>query len=375
MHSAKIAGKGLVLSAIAFSIAFLAENAGQLSEHLPESVHNWVTSLAVNYQRWSSGPRNLESRYAAIVALEQRSFPGMINESCGQRKIVTRLLPRLADAQASVIVIDLAFARDNCRPDSNQSITIQLQSSLNSVSDRIPVVIGQSSVDFSQVSEPERRALEAAGMLKDTLRLRPLFDSIPGSNTRIGLIRANKDVRRVPLEWPTFEPQSDGNVRYAGLRPSLSLQAARVVRNSFPGGLESIERFVTSGIHPYTTLMKPESFIRARASDLLCGTDVVQNACMPDTLRATREQLRGKVALVGWVDDSNDTHETPAGTMPGIFLQANYIESLLDGRLLHAVPLSWQFGLTLVWFVLIECKRTANPTPADQAAWSLASRS
>jgi len=67
---------------------------------------------------------------------------------------------------------------------------------------------------------------------------------------------------------------------------------------------------------------------------------------------AERDKLRGKIAVVGWQQD--DVWDTVAGEMPGYIVNANYIEALLDHHYLKPVPLSWQFALSIVWFLLIE---------------------
>lgn len=333
--------------------AIFVENAGELSEYLPERIHNAVTSVAVKYQRWSMGPRGTTSRYTAVIGLDQNAFPGAVNDACRQRRIITALLPRLLDSRPSLIVIDLAFLRDSCPADEHQTWTSDLKQELIAVSDHVPVVVAQSSADLSQVSGREQRELIAQGMPFYALRLKPIIELPQASDLYVGLIRVNRDLRRVPLEWPAYEGAAN-SIKYVGMRPSLALQTARIVRSAFPGGLRTVDGFVANGVHPYTTLIDESEFIQTSAGDLLCGTEFVRKSCSPELLRAAHTQLRGKVALVGWVDDNSDIHPSPVGSLAGLFLQANYVESLLDGRLLHTIALRWQLLLTLVWFVLIE---------------------
>src|SRR4029077_17083367 len=44
----------------------------------------------------------------------------------------------------------------------------------------------------------------------------------------------------------------------------------------------------------------------------------------------------------------------PVGSPAGVFVQANYIESLLDSRYLHVIPTWVQLLLSAVWFGCIE---------------------
>jgi hypothetical protein len=63
--------------------------------------------------------------------------------------------------------------------------------------------------------------------------------------------------------------------------------------------------------------------------------------------------FRGKVTVIGELDYS-DYHSTVVGNTPGYVLQANYVESLLDDRLILPVP-EWVDLLTgLGIFLLYE---------------------
>jgi len=90
------------------------------------------------------------------------------------------------------------------------------------------------------------------------------------------------------------------------------------------------------------------------AAEMLCNTEYTPAPCNSAANLAAKDKLRGKTVVVGWRDDNTDIYQTPAGQLGGVFLQANYIESLLDGRLLHTIKLRWQVLLTLLWFILVE---------------------
>jgi hypothetical protein len=161
---------------------------------------------------------------------------------------VASLLPRLAEADPALIAVDLAFLRDSCKPDLKQNWTDQLKSSLESVSQRVPVLVGQSAVDLKQLTEEVQHGLVEHGMHQNGLILKPVVE-LPGPATvQVGLIRVNRDLRRIPLEWPVYQRDHDA-VEYRGMAPSLALQAARMQRAEFPDGLEAINDFVKTGIH------------------------------------------------------------------------------------------------------------------------------
>lgn len=64
-------------------------------------------------------------------------------------------------------------------------------------------------------------------------------------------------------------------------------------------------------------------------------------------------KLRNRIVVVGQ-DFSYDFHDSAIGRVPGVVLQANYIESLLDDRYLHPVPWWAQLGLSILWIAVIE---------------------
>ena len=51
-----------------------------------------------------------------------------------------------------------------------------------------------------------------------------------------------------------------------------------------------------------------------------------------------RAQIQGRVVVVGEDFSDIDRHETVVGDIPGYILQANYVESLLDDRVIRPAP-------------------------------------
>lgn len=50
-----------------------------------------------------------------------------------------------------------------------------------------------------------------------------------------------------------------------------------------------------------------------------------------------------KIVVVGIAGLGSDLHQTVLGKVPGVILQANYIESLLSDRMFKPLPLSTPF--------------------------------
>jgi CHASE2 domain-containing sensor protein len=64
-------------------------------------------------------------------------------------------------------------------------------------------------------------------------------------------------------------------------------------------------------------------------------------------------KLRDRVAVVGQVWPGQDVHESVIGAVPGVVLQANYIESLLDQRIFKPLDPWLQLLIGAVWLLLI----------------------
>ena len=86
---------GIGIYAVALCVPFLLENAGELSEYLPDAVKERLETAASSYQRWTNGPRSNEARYTAVVTLNETDFPDVLSEACKQRELAAQLLPLL----------------------------------------------------------------------------------------------------------------------------------------------------------------------------------------------------------------------------------------------------------------------------------------
>ncbi len=346
-----------LLYLIAILLPFALDNATEFAEHLPGSLRAKLETLSSRYQNWSAGPRPLEARYTALVTFTEESLPSIIGNACKQRDLVRHLLPRLADFGASVVVIDLSFGRDSCpegSPESTGLIRV-----LEMTEDQIPIVIGQASKRLDDLEEEEAVAFRKRGMPSNGLLLRPLVELSDSSKPKIhvGLLQINADVQKIPLEWPAYVEENQSPVD-VGPKPSLALEAARTYRQTFPEGTRELDRLVSSGLHPFTHLLPMRKQIVVSAADLLCGTGFelegkpVCNGAGAE--EHAREQVRGKIAVVGWAKVTKDMWKTPVGAIPGVAMQANFIESLLDSRALKPISYWWQVAISLLWFGSIE---------------------
>ncbi len=348
----------LVIYVLAFSVPFLLENAAELPEYLPRPLRQKLEAIGARYQRWSNGPRAHQSRYTAVVTLNQDDFP-VLREACKQRAAVAKLLPILVQAGASEVVLDLAFTRKICPETENEHATSDLTAGLRKAAAEVPVIVGQASFTVREDTDETHSAhLRAQGLGEDDLVVKPIIElpfEDPHFQISSGLIRSNLDPRKVPLSWPAYKEEGD-KVAPAPSGKTLSWMAALAYRAPFPDGTVELDNLLRDGRHPFTSLLERSAFIRVRAAALMCkdhSSDTLQ-ACPDGPPADVRRQLAGKIVLLGWEDDPRDLVETPIGKLPGVFVQANYIESLLDSRCLHLISTAWQFGLSALWFGFIE---------------------
>jgi hypothetical protein len=330
--SASRTAKGFAIYLLGFVAAFTLENGVELAEHLPERWQVQFRGVANLYQRWSAGPRGVEPRYTALIAISEVAFPAFTGP-CQQRQLAAALLKKFAARQPSIIVVDLAFRHGSCPPDSSklQDITGELLRTIEHITLHNPVILAQSSEDLTSMADSRRRDLLEKGAHPDGLLLRPIIAVRSGLNLQVGLARLNRDFRRVPLEWPSYSFGDGGEIKYLGMQPTLSLAAVRIARRGFPSQSESVDDFVDRIVAPYTNLIPENLFIKVDAADLLCDTDFSKRHCNSQSEHLLDDKIRGKIAILGWTDDRNDAYDTAVGRMPGVALHANYIESLLAG--------------------------------------------
>src|SRR5262249_11106284 len=143
-------------------------------------------------------------------------------------------------------------------------------------------------------------------------------------------------------------------------RDTLSIAAVRAV-NPHHHVLERIDALNEHGApqpsdedHPYTSFVEEARLPILQAIDVICSRpegqewkaicdNQVEKRCIDSKL------LTDKVVLVGLAGLNSDLHETLIGKVAGVVLQANYVESLLTGRVFK--PVSWwlQILIGLLW--------------------------
>ena len=180
--------------------------------------------------------------------------------------------------------------------------------------------------------------------LEPALRLNP-----PATCVSEAIVNTYPDLRRAALWWPSVQPVANSS------QPPPSLALA--------GALAASPRLLDAGRlagwtadlpPPYVSLLELEQFrpwsIPAR--DAVCSSPSPPGwrACLEGELNpAIQRLIHGRVVVIGEDMPGLDRHDTVVGDMPGYMLQANYLESLLDDRLIRPVPeaVDWISGFVV----------------------------
>ncbi len=304
--------------------------------------------------------------------------PGLLNNVCDAREFLARLTGDLNTLGARVIVIDRYFSPGFC---ADQVKTGQLIASLQA--SPAPVVVGQPTHALNDTSD-------------GCLALSPKVEFNPPSSTvakvLYGLNRLNSDTLKIPLRWPVFvEPP---NLTPSSIQPAMSATAgpapppeqvsdvtkgnglALMAAEAYDPSLATtprLARLLNDWTHPYTTFFRLPT---VNAMTALCNAEPAHlyaptppAATTPSTpdlcaawvppaghidLDQLKKMIAGKVVVIGDLI-SSDTHHFPGGDVPGVFLQANYVQSILDRRFIEEVPLWIDFASVALFGAAVFC--------------------
>jgi hypothetical protein len=306
------------------------------------------TKLYLPLTRWvlHSNP----SPTVALIYIDPTTEPAeILTNTCAARVFLARLVQVLNDLHANVIVIDKYYSDNSCTEQEPNDIFLNAMNQ-----SQVPVVVGQPTHKLSSAPEASR-----------CLALSKRFDFGKQSKVQYGLTRLNSDTLKIPLRWPVFQESDKPGVaptqipEASGVGDSLSLVAARQ-RDPNIEKSAALQKLLAMHIHPYTTFRK--NLPNTNAMVVLCSSetnphdaygkpfgDACKGMARPlGNLDNKNLSLDGKVVVIGDKSDA-DMQPFPGGEdKPGVFLQANYIQSLLDHRFLNEVPL----GLTLIGLIL-----------------------
>jgi CHASE2 domain-containing sensor protein len=296
----------------------------------------------------ASWPRRLVPRYTVLIEIDPEVDRAAVSlhNVCDQREMLARLIRAVADYNPAIIVIDKYFLESGCGHDHPN--TLALKNAISAVSRRLPIVVGLRIDD-------RIRPTERGDGLFYHVQKPVAFDDAP--LLREGIVNINADSRRLALGWTVVrEGRLDSEWDWQN---AIALEAAQAYDSMLLKKDLRLKRLIAEKNSPYLSMIPAEEFAVYFAGDLLCT--------LRDTSPVTREQckgregptvgldyLRGRIAIIGEVNADMDRHSSLIGNVPGVLLQANYIEALLDERYFAPVPLWVDYFVGFLFFVAIE---------------------
>ena len=365
----------------------LDSNSCQLTDKEQSSIS---ARMYLPIARWAL--RYTPTPSVAIIYIDpSHDPPDLVNNTCASRAFLARLVPALNQLNAHVIVIDKYYSAGACaEQDKNTAFISAMESS------KIPIVVGQQTHGISDGSS-------LAGCMAPTKRL----EFSKTSKVQYGVTRIDNDDLKIPLRWPIYADPADAPPAAPGVAytpkqldpasgDTLSLVAAKAVDPNIESR-PSVQKMLAAPVNPYTTFL---NLPHITALTALCsaepaprapideqpGDDLCKAWVRPlDNLDGKGLSLAGKIVVIGDISDADmkpfptDLAPFPAKQRPGVFMQANYVQALLDHRFLREIPEAVTLGLLVLYVFLVYVLYWAHDIDgrprfnAEQAGlWSLA---
>ena len=301
----------------------------------------------------ASGHRDVRSRRVTVIPLREDTDPARIlNNVCEQRWYLARLVPQLADAGATAIVFDKFFGPDSCdkSDEGTSNLICAVQRS------RAPVVVGVES-HVPQV-DPKNVCLILSGSLNFGDKRDANGTPEAQSAVKEGITRLNSDPRKIPLNWFSYQ---DDMAFDTGKEPTdtgtLSSVAATLVDKDLQNESGLVQLRATAQ-HPFSSFISPDALSRADALSILCTSPAKAEIVARYNVDCAKHppsdaEIRGRVVVIGEDVPGRDRHTLLGNDVAGVYLQANYIESLLDDRYLRPFGAGWNLALLALWVVFL----------------------
>ena len=324
-----------VSTLIAFGLiviaAFVSEDS-RLHRIEPVLTFELFVDRALSHLDW----REQKSKFVTVVAVDDATFwhPPFSGVQPTSRHALADIALNAAKHGATAVAFDFAWKSpvwkpgdDNTRQKDNAYLlkTIKDITSGNrdaGVPRPVPVVVTTGLEDNKHgawVREPN--------IFEDS--------EYKKAGASIGHINLPWDPRQIPLDMKAWEWDS----QYQREFDSFALRIATAYESAThitPPVIESsaIRDAIDTDEFVYGGFLAPSAFPSVSATDILSNKDGNAQLCA------------NRIVLIGgtWHQYSEgngpliENFRSPVGSVPGVYLHANYVESLLDGRFKKAVP-------------------------------------
>jgi CHASE2 domain-containing sensor protein len=290
------------------------------------------------------GSRKPQPRFTVILELnadrDAELQPVSVNMVCAQRGFLADLVKGITEWSPAVIVLDKYFSPDLCNEGAEDPArTAHLKTAILAArAARVPFVVGLAVTLQKGAIQPRAS----------------LFDG--ESQVSQGIVNIDRDTRRMALRWCGSDATTGRTI--PAWCETLALQAARAYDPQIMVKYPRLLGLLVTEHHPYIGFMRPEQFCRFAVTRPF-GLKPVKppegspQVC-PEDPRAFLEYLHGKIVVVGETSAGIDTHVSVVGPVSGLYMQANYIEALLDARYFRPAPwLDYTLGLVIFGVVML----------------------
>jgi CHASE2 domain len=333
----------------------LVEGAEFAFERLIESKNHEASgalfALTGLYQKLVTAVRVPEVRRTVIVEIDpEQDFPTVSNKNvCPEREFLSHLLARIdTGSTPAVIVIDKFFGKNTCL-DKNDPGTPDLLKTVDAIRRK-----GHNLV-VGRLTQPLPEAQQSPGapqsFLADSLEFPPT--TLPHQE---GIVNIAWDSRRLPLLWKVYADITRGD---RIVRDTLAMSTALAFDSDLLAKDPRLSGLLEGGEQPFIGFLGAQQWEDAHAhfyaSEILCGhPDRSEDwrQCEQDA-GAVPAALNHQIVIIG-EHDSADQHDSVVGSVQGSYLQANYIEALLDSQFLSPGGPWADYGLGFLFLLALE---------------------
>ena len=318
-----------------------------LLDHMAESgelpgITQSVFNVSFLYRQVVAAPRSPLPRYTAVVEINPKadaSTPSMLH-LCEQRGMTARLLRVIAQAFPRAIVLDKHYEPqpNPCPTDGEFMQAIRDLREAN-----IPVIVGRRVAEETVVRNGEEQYYLRPSLEFWSPDPCPQGLSRSGQGCMEGVTSLSNDTRKVALEWRVYEDEESAKSGHnLSWHDTLALSAARAYDPRLVEHHPRLVAFIERDEQPYVSFFSNKDIEAIPAGRLLSQPSLPAKCDKPlavPVLSPDLRKLSGKVVLVGEINWDADSHPSVVGKSPGLYLQANYIEALLDDRYFRPMPI------------------------------------
>ncbi len=337
----------LIACAIAEGGEFLLDKLREPGRDYSGFADSVITATGL-YQRIVSAPRNPLVHFTVVVEINPNQDLPAVSASnvCPERAFLAELLTKIDSFSPAEIVIDKYFGRDSCSADDPG--TVALRQTIATIRQHEPVLVGLRARDVEA-------GVRHGSVIDPSLE----FDQAnPGAQTAI--VNIAYDNRTLPLQWQLYESPQSLSAGKSIVLDTVSLAAAKLYDPHLLRKNPRLQQLIDSGAQPFIGFLDIGKFAFAHyyAGQVLCGASVPDQldwrTCDRHKGTSPAADLRGKIFLIGETDSDRDQHYSVVGRVAGFYLQANYVEALLDDRVYTSAGDIVNYGFAFAFLVALE---------------------